>query len=89
MLACKECNSTLSNNHPYSLVNRIEFLAKKMTKKYDLDKQVPEWDDEELDELGATLRTAVEGSIHARQRALQRVGHMMRRRDLVAECVED
>lgn len=74
--ACTECNSTMQAVHEHSIENRVAFLYKRYVKKYQLDKQIPEWDDEELNELGYTLRSAIQSKIMQRQRALERAIHI-------------
>ena len=74
--ACHECNHTANNVEPFSLLNRIDFLIDRTKRRYHLDKPTPEWDDDEIAELGPTLRSAVVGKIRQRQRAISRVLHM-------------
>lgn len=71
--ACRECNSTLSCIAPESIEERFKHLYRKYVSKYKLDKPIPEWDDDELEELGHSLRSAVQKKIRTRQRAVERV----------------
>jgi hypothetical protein len=70
---CRECNNILGTNYPYNLFQRANFLKDKLIKKYNLDKGAPEWDDDEVRELGRSLRERVNGKIRTRQRAQNRV----------------
>mgnify|MGYP001581690937 CR=1 FL=1 len=73
---CIDCNSLISDLEPYNIVRRIELLIAKTEYKFQLQKHIPEWGDDELNELGFSLRSAVKGKIKQRQRALDRVMHM-------------
>lgn len=74
--ACKECNSILSHVRPDSVEGRVIHLRDRLVSKYKLDQLLPEWDDDELEELGPALRQRIKGKIHERERAKQRVLHM-------------
>lgn len=54
---CSECNTLLGTVYPYDLQARINYLYEKIIKKYQLDVLIPEWADEEFEELGYTRRT--------------------------------
>lgn len=71
--ACGECNSLLGNKNAHFIEDRILDLIGALTKRYQLDRLVPDWDDEELEELGRGLRNAISYHIHQRQRAINRV----------------
>lgn len=74
--ACSECNAGLSDKYGYWLHRRIKHLIDWTIKRYQLDEMIPEWADEELDELGYALRASITFKIKQRQRALDRVIHM-------------
>lgn len=73
---CRECNSLLGAAEPFDLEWRVLTLIQRTESRYQLDKPVPEWSDDEIEELGHTLKTAVRGKIYQRQRAIERVLHM-------------
>lgn len=73
---CKDCNSRLGASFPYDLEERVNFLAEKLFKDFDLGKPIPEWTDEEFEEMGHALRSAVEGKIKTRQWAEGRWLHV-------------
>lgn len=70
--ACRECNSALGAFAPTSVEERCIHLAQRLRKRYQLDKPIPEWSDDEIAELGHNLQSAVRGKIHERQRAVER-----------------
>lgn len=70
--ACRECNSALGAIALTSVENRCIYLAQRIRKRYQLDKPIPEWSDNELMELGDNLRSAVKHKIYERQRAVER-----------------
>lgn len=76
---CHECNSLLGSESAYFLEDRILSLADKIIKKYQLNKQIPEWSEDEFEVLGYNLRTAIEGKMRQRKRALDRLMHIRAR----------
>ena len=73
VLSCRECNSILNNYAPLSVEARIIHLRDKLRKKYKLHKRMPEWDDDELQEMGNGLLSHIQSKVLERQRAMQRV----------------
>ena len=69
----------MGNRAALWLETRIEYLIKKFTKRYKLDRPLPDWDDEEIGELGHSLRTHVEGQTRIRRRAEVRLGNIKNR----------
>jgi hypothetical protein len=74
--ACGDCNGRLGAQSPGNLEKRIEVLMASVAKEHKLQKTMPEWNDEELGDLGASLRKRIAGKIRARQRAIERFLHM-------------
>jgi len=73
--SCDECNNIMGNRHPYSILDRVAYLIERLDARYQLQVQVPEWDEEELEELGQNLRRMIGAKIKQRQRALERRSH--------------
>jgi 5-methylcytosine-specific restriction endonuclease McrA len=65
--ACKDCNALAGASLQPSLADRRRHIAAKLRRKYAKVLRMPEWDREELDELGAGLRTAVADLAAARE----------------------
>lgn len=76
VMACKECNSTVQAFKPMSVSARVKYLFQAYVKRYRLNKFIPEWDDQEIEELRGTLKQRVRAKILARQRAVERVEHL-------------
>ena len=57
--ACLECNSTLGAKALWNLTERKEYIKKYLKRRYGKERWV-DWDEEELEELGYSLRTKVE-----------------------------
>lgn len=86
--ACNECNNFLGANAPYNLYDRLKLLEAKMIQRYKLDKSVPEWAEEELNELGTNLRSHVRGWQAKRHRAQDRLLHLRAIRWKLAKATE-
>lgn len=90
--ACRECNSLMGARNSHYVEDRIQDLISSLMKRYQLDKAIPDWDDDELDELGRGLRQSISSQIHRRQRAIERVIYareVWRRVVLAAEVDEE
>ena len=69
---CRECNLVLGGRHLLTVADRLEFLEKHYEKKF--DKQESFWSDDEINELGFSLRNFVK----AKQQKLNRYIDMIR-----------
>ena len=58
--SCSECNRLLSNLNYFTVRSRAEYLLTAYKKRHRDLLIMPHWSQEELDELGYTLRTAIE-----------------------------
>jgi len=65
--ACRECNSLLSDSLQESLRERKNYLKIRLLQKYHKLLAIPKWEDNEIEELGYTLRTHIEASIRAKE----------------------
>lgn len=57
--ACKECNSIALNLFPQDFWARVEYVKKKLAKKYSRDLRVKNWLGEELSELSQSMEKDV------------------------------
>jgi len=76
VVACRECNTFLSNKHGFHMYERIMHLHDKLIKKYRLHKPFIEWSEDELDELGPGLRKGIAAAQTERYVAERRVSHV-------------
>lgn len=74
--ACAECNGTLGAKIFGNIEARITHLIESFIKKYKLDVGAVGWADEELDELGPSLRKRVKHLLLARHKSERRVLYM-------------
>lgn len=65
--ACRECNSTANDKVFGTLREKRAYVHDRYRKKYAKVLAMPRWSDEELAELGPTLRTAVVAGIRAQE----------------------
>ncbi len=56
---CRECNCLLGARPLYTLADRKRFIKRVLRKRYARFVRMPPWSDEQLAELGHTLRTSV------------------------------
>lgn len=79
VLSCRDCNVRMGARGALSIDQRLSLLIESLERKFQLTKPIPEWDDEELEELGHSLRSRIKSAIHQRQNALERVIHIRAR----------
>ena len=73
VFACKPCNSVLGNRLYQTIRERREAVKSHLRRKYRrLLKSAP-WSDEDLDELGYTLRTLIEHRMELKKQIEQRL----------------
>lgn len=77
--ACPECNKLASNKNGIFLEDKILMLIERYKTRYSLLDIIPEWSDEELKELGTSLKSAVKNKILKRQVAIEKVLHLKAR----------
>ena len=61
--ACRECNSTLSGARILTIKERREAIKEKIRKKYRKFLSMPQWDDEELEEVSPEMRKYIMASL--------------------------
>lgn len=77
--ACRDCNCRMGASGAFSVEERVCNLIESLERKYQLNRAIPEWDDDELEELGRSLRDRIQATIRQRQNALERVIHIRAR----------
>lgn len=73
---CRECNSLLSDRNILHLSKRVRFVYDKLLKRYYKILHSPRWDDEDLDELGPNLRSALDSHCSIKEWAERRLSMM-------------
>ena len=74
--ACRSCNSTLGKFVGNTIESRFGILIERTIKQFQLDKQLPEWNEEEIEELGPALQSDIRSWLRERDLARSRVIHM-------------
>ena len=65
--ACGECNRMLGSVMHTTVGSRASFLLPKYNKMYSKLSSLPEWTEEELSELGRTMRSVIENGIREKE----------------------
>ena len=74
--SCRECNSTLGNELIFNVPDRAYWLLQAYKRKHrKILKSIP-WSEEELEDIGPTLRSAIESQEKARNSLTQRINHL-------------
>jgi len=79
---CSECNTALSNKLFFDVRDRAGYLKEKYLKKYKKLLNSPNWDEEDLEDLGWSLRTTVKNSIRLKENIQNRLTSLDMVKDL-------
>jgi hypothetical protein len=71
--ACRECNCLLGSQYFSTLAARKAWLKERLRRRYRRVLQMPDWAEEELEELRYNLRVAIEASLARRDTVRQRL----------------
>ena len=71
--SCGECNGTLHNKLIMDVRKRAAYLKEKYLIKYDKLLKSPDWDVEELKDLGSSLRSTVENDLRLKKNIQNRL----------------
>ena len=71
--SCSECNSLAGDSIQYTLEQRRAYVREKLSKRYRKLLNMPEWSDEELNELGESLRESVVRALHEKHHIESRI----------------
>jgi NTP pyrophosphatase (non-canonical NTP hydrolase) len=70
---CRECNSLLSSKALFSVPERAYEIAECLKRRYKKELKAPIWTEEELAELGQTLRKQIKAKQYLRLEILERI----------------
>ena len=73
--SCRECNSILGNRLFQSIGDRAAYLVGRLESRYKKLLSTPSWTEDELAELGRTLRVDVEGALSEKKAVQNRIDH--------------
>lgn len=74
---CSECNSRLSNFYLTTIAERAEYLIGAYKNKYKKILNRPDWTDEELKEMGPTMRQRIKADAQLKIELEQRLTHLL------------
>lgn len=73
--ACLECNSALTDRPLWDIYSRKKFIRKYLARRYKKFLRQKSWSDEELSELGPTLRRIVVNGMYIKNKILSRISY--------------
>lgn len=79
---CGECNRLLTSHLYFSIADRAEYLHKKYSSRYSKALKVPDWDEDELEEVSSDMRKSVLSAISLRDELKARLSHLKFVQDL-------
>ena len=82
VVSCRECNSTINSKLYFDVRDRAGYIKEKYIKKYKKLLDSPDWDEEDLEDLGWVLRSTVENSIRLKENIQDRLVSLDVLRDL-------
>ncbi len=71
--ACKECNCLLSDSVQNTVQERKKYLKTKLKRRYQKILRIPEWREDELEEMGNNMRKYIEGALQQKMIIKQRL----------------
>lgn len=86
-LACRECNGLLGNELHGTLLEREEDLKARLRKKYRRYAELPDWNEDQLDDMGPRMRAEIRRSMRLKQAIVDRLTFIEGIRDYT-ECFE-
>ena len=70
---CAECNSLLGAKALFTIEERAEEIARMLSRRYKKELDAPVWTDEEIEDLGPSLRESIKGKQFLRNEVMERV----------------
>ena len=64
---CEECNSILQHSNDDDLITRGFYVAKVLDSRYKEFLDMPDWTDDELEELGEDLRRRIKDALEVKR----------------------
>jgi len=83
--ACSECNRRLGSRLLVTVPDRARYLLGRNTVKWKKLLNSPDWDEDEIEQLGGNLRRRIRAIMAAKRFAVQRLSHL----ELVASMDDD
>ena len=86
---CSECNSLLGNKFLHTVSLRATYLLKKYRSRYSKVLKTPDWDTDELEDMGESMRRSIVARLDMRDILKERIEHLKQTRDAdytVEEC---
>jgi hypothetical protein len=85
---CRECNSLLGNKLFCTVWARAEYLKKKYEKRYKKILSLPDWQVEDMDDMGHNMRQIIESSQRDKVDTLRRVQNCANRASLFQDILD-
>ena len=73
---CRECNSLLGNVFLHTVSYRAEYLIKKYKRRYSKIIKTPNWDMDELEDMGEGMRKSILARMDMRDILIERLTHL-------------
>lgn len=73
---CRECNTKLGNVFYHTVSSRASYLIKKYNRTYSKVLKTPDWDVDELEEMGESLRKSIIARLDMRDILKERIKHL-------------
>jgi len=74
--SCRECNSTINSKLIFDVRGRAKHIKERYLKKYGSLLKSPDWDEEDLEDLGWSLRSTVENNIQLKENIQNRLSSL-------------
>jgi hypothetical protein len=71
--ACTECNMIAADTLQPSFMDRAEYVKDRLARKYARSLSAPDWDEDELAQLGRNLRSKVRAALNRKRPQLERI----------------
>lgn len=73
---CSECNTTLGNVFLHTVSSKASYLIKKYKRRYSKVLKTPNWGDDELEDMGDSLRNSIIARLDMRSILIERLAHL-------------
>tara|TARA_R100000008_G_C3499301_1_gene122835 strand:- start:42 stop:458 length:417 start_codon:yes stop_codon:yes gene_type:complete len=73
---CGECNATLNNKLIIDVRERADYLKEKYIKKYKRILNSPIWDEDDIENMGKTLRACIRRDMRLQQNIKERLDYL-------------
>lgn len=73
---CVQCNGLLGANNLPTLADRANFLAQKLRRKLVKNTNIPDWSDDEIDDLSGALKRRIIQAMKKKKDSIRRISHI-------------